>query len=205
MSSRSSKRLKTSSDLLNPPSRNAVEDGDKLPVIPSCTVYLCKRSIKNNKASGSSSFSGQCCQNIPIAKHWVLYFDWGYYQAHYEATRVDGKLEFSKGKGEPKTPGFTFNNEKLKTLQVWPDTVDEEAKKNKFNGVDYNVAFANCQDWARELGKRLGIKLPQGQAACTILHASLKIIEVEVKELSRKRRRSPEVFRKCESPEERST
>ncbi|XP_068249637.1 uncharacterized protein [Palaemon carinicauda] len=156
-----SKRLKTSLNSLNPRSSNTGEDEDDRN--PRCTVYLCKRSIKNNEASGSSSSSGHSGQNVPIAKHWVLYFDWGYYQAHYEATQVDGKLEFSKGKGEPKTPGFTFTKKKLKTLKVMPHTVDEAAERNRFNGVDYSLASANCQHWVIELGERLGIQMPEHQ------------------------------------------
>ncbi|XP_068249009.1 putative uncharacterized protein DDB_G0277255 [Palaemon carinicauda] len=122
---------------------------------PPCTVYLYKRSIRGSSSGNVSE--------IPIGEHWVLYFDWGYYDAHYEAYGVRGKVEFSKGKGEPKTPDFTFIKEELQTIRVMPHTVDEEAERNRFNGVDYSVGSANCQHWAIELGERLGIQMPQGQ------------------------------------------
>ncbi|XP_066947011.1 uncharacterized protein [Macrobrachium rosenbergii] len=119
-----------------------------------CTVDLYIRPIFG--ADGAA---------LPVAKHWLLHFKWDHDELTFEANDVEGLLEprAFPGRPEPLERG-TYEVQRLKKdLRVYPKTVLELAKKNKYNGQGYRLFGCNCQHWARELGRLLGIKLPADQ------------------------------------------
>ncbi|XP_068249638.1 uncharacterized protein [Palaemon carinicauda] len=148
----SSELLSGSINLLG--STNESDGGAEDRKSPPCTVYLYTRPVVNAEGKGAAG-----------AKHWALYFDWGYYSATYDANEDNGILKPFFREGKPVAPNnLTFGVKVVKRdLRVTPHAVDEKARGNKYNGKIYDLVMANCQIWAKELAKLLGFKLPSGQ------------------------------------------
>ncbi|XP_064095775.1 uncharacterized protein LOC135207846 [Macrobrachium nipponense] len=151
----SSQMLKGSVNLL---SQNALADasaGAEDLRSPPCDVYLYSRAVMGNEGKGTMG-----------AKHWALYFDWGYYSATYDANEQNGLLTPFCCEGKPKAPSpdVKFSVKVVKrNLRATPHAVDEKAKENRYSGKVYDLIVANCQIWARELARLLGFDLPTGQ------------------------------------------
>ncbi|KAK7083161.1 hypothetical protein SK128_005160 [Halocaridina rubra] len=96
----------------------------------------------------------------PLAYHWALYFDWGDYDAYYEADDGDGgKLtpHWSRGK-PPNSPGVLWMD--VGRITVSPRVVNERARNNPHNGKEYILTMMNCQVWAHQLANSLGLNIP---------------------------------------------
>ncbi|XP_066946282.1 uncharacterized protein [Macrobrachium rosenbergii] len=151
----SSQVLKGSVNLLSQNLLEDVADGAEDLRSPPCTVYLYSRAVMGNEGKGTMG-----------AKHWALYFDWGYYSATYDANEQNGLLTpfFCEGKPKAPAPGVEFGVKVVKrNLRATPHAVDEKAKENRYSGRVYDLILANCQIWARELARLLGFDLPTGQ------------------------------------------
>ncbi|KAK7065878.1 hypothetical protein SK128_027917 [Halocaridina rubra] len=106
-----------------------------------CTVYLYRRPLLTL-----------------LAYHWTLRFDWGDYEAYYEADDVDGYLLPNWGTGKPRDSENHWHTE-LGTVFVSPYVLNEKARSNKFNGRKYVLSDINCQVWASELSESLGLPI----------------------------------------------
>ncbi|KAK7055041.1 hypothetical protein SK128_024355 [Halocaridina rubra] len=91
----------------------------------------------------------------PLAYHWLLSFDWGDYQAHAEATEVDGYLTPYWVKSAPDIIEGSITHD-LGCIYRSPKEVWQKVKNNKFNYFKYMVSGMNCQRWAREVATQLG-------------------------------------------------
>lgn len=99
-----------------------------------------------------------------FSNHWVLTFDWGDYEATYEADEVGGYLipRWKTGGPElgPLGSGTRYKWKQGKTFQVIcsPKEVNANALKVPFNGAKYILTKINCHVWVKCLARALGIR-----------------------------------------------
>ncbi|XP_066947010.1 uncharacterized protein [Macrobrachium rosenbergii] len=130
--------------------RNLGADGQLTP----CTVDLYTRPVFQEDGSAH-----------PVAKHWLLHFKWSDCEVTLDANAVEGRLlpQAVQGGPEPLERGAYEVMRLAENLSVSPKKVLELAKRNKNTGRPYHALLCNCQQWVLELGRLLGIELPDDQ------------------------------------------
>ncbi|CAL4071403.1 unnamed protein product [Meganyctiphanes norvegica] len=126
-----------------------------------CKIYLYRREISHG---------------LGVAWHWALNFVWeDGYEETYEAEKEDKTLRLVWREGEP---------EKCYDWKIWkgyranscsPREVKYQAERLCCVDRDYDFLLSNCQDFAKSLAKKFGVKLPPGLAKVVRTTLSLGI------------------------------
>ena len=102
-----------------------------------------------------------------IVDHWCLNFDWGDYEATYEANDTDGFLIPRWNIGPPDSR-FNWTARERHRITTSPGDVHQKAKNLPMNGERYRLTSKNCQYWVIDLAKEWGkeIKMPAARRRC---------------------------------------
>lgn len=147
-----------------------------------CDVYLCKRPIQHgecvNLASGALSLIASTTR--PVSgdawdKHWFLVFDYGNDQVLIcDAEEVEGELTGRRYWMKKAIFGKTYPNKRYLGRHNVSERLLEKYLKICASGR-YHLISNNCQTWALDLLRELGIKAPEEEQ-----HAEKVVNEVLV-------------------------
>lgn len=135
-----------------------------------CDVYLCCAPILNRGTATATmlsyfaSASRSACGDS-WAKHWLVIFDYGEDVVLVCDADMDhaGDLTGRKCWKKRTVLKETYSYKKYLGKRRVPKTHIEEAMKGMCDSGRYHVTYNNCQKWAKELLRRLGIQVPSGE------------------------------------------
>lgn len=134
-----------------------------------CDVYLCNRPIQHggsvNLASGALSLVASTTRSVSgdaWNKHWLLVFDYGddevlICDADMDAGELTGRRYWKKKAFFLKT----YPNKRYLGRHNVPERLLEKYLKKVCDSGRYHLIRNNCQTWALDLLRELGIKAPE--------------------------------------------
>ncbi|KAH6938747.1 hypothetical protein HPB50_012406 [Hyalomma asiaticum] len=136
-----------------------------------CDVYLCRAPVQNgnsasfNLLSYFASSSRQVCGNS-WDKHWLVVFDYGedvvlICDADTDRSgELTGRKYYKKRAAVVKEP-YSYigrlGKHRIRKARI------EEVMLEMCDSGQYHLTRNNCQKWAKELLRRLGIEVPQDE------------------------------------------
>ncbi|XP_077551893.1 uncharacterized protein LOC144166166 isoform X2 [Haemaphysalis longicornis] len=135
-----------------------------------CDVYLCNTPVQRaesfNLASSVLSYfasSGSCASGDSWNKHWLLVFDYGDDEVLICDADMDSAGDLTGRKYWKKRAAFEkcYPNRRYLGRHRVPDKLLEKLLKKMCDSGQYHLMSNNCQTWALDLLRELGIKPPE--------------------------------------------
>lgn len=135
-----------------------------------CDVYLCSRPIQQgesvNLASGALSFIASSSRSVSgdkWNKHWLLLFDYGDDEVLVCDADMDHAGELTGRRYWKKRTAYEVTSPKRRYLGSHnvPEWLLEKLLKKICDSGHYHLIRNNCQKWALDLLRELGIEAPE--------------------------------------------